>query len=109
MAQNTDIEVGFYDFVIEITETNTGLVNTDTTFTVEVKCSSTLVPLTTLPAATTYTINPYTLETTTLTLPSYQQSPPSCASLINFEIYKSTDSVCPAWVVTCTPDAVSDV
>lgn len=92
IAQNVDIEVGFYDLVVEITETFTGLVNTGTTFTVEVKCSTTMIPLSTLPVTTTYTINPYTLETTTLTLPTYQQTPPSCASLVVFEVYKATDA-----------------
>ena len=65
---------------VTVTDPLSGVINSSQTFQVTIRCTQSISLVTNLISSTvTYLIDPNTLVTTTLTLPTYSPSPSSCA------------------------------
>lgn len=106
---NTFASNASYAIKIVATDPKSGMTNSALTLNVSIKCSKTISLFTnTIPATTTYVLNPNSLVTNTLTTPTFSRSPSSCPFAPVYSVKNTATSTCPAWI-TCTPTIASNI
>lgn len=106
VTQGVAIATGTYALRIVVTETfssSGNKVNSACLWTVTIKCTSSIsVQTNPIPASTTYTLNPNSLNTISLTLPTYANSPSTCTFGPLYSVKNIATGACEPWI-TCTP------
>jgi hypothetical protein len=100
---NTFSDTGSYSIKVVARDPGTGVTNQET-FSVVIKCTKTVsVQTNTIPASTTYALDPNNLSTITLTSPTYAHNPSGCAYTPTLAIKNVNTGTCPTWISPCSP------
>jgi hypothetical protein len=101
-------KIGTYSIKVLVVDPNTSTTNTQT-FSVEIKCTKSIsVQANTIPASTTYVLDPNNLNTIHLTSPTYAPNKADCPFTPSLSIVDVDNGGCPAWI-TCNPGMNSDI
>ena len=105
ITQGVAITTGSYNLMLVATETfsPSNPKQTSCMWTVKVICTTSISVLTnSTPPMNTYVLNPNQLNTLTLALPTYSNTPASCSWTPIYSVINSATGLCSSWI-TCSP------
>jgi len=97
-------------YVVKVVATDPlSTIQNTATFNVYIKCTSSIGVLSnTIPATQTYLLDPNTLNTITLTTPTFGCTPSGCPFAPVYSVIDTGTGTCPTWI-TCSPSLASNI